>query len=679
MSKRNTRQSTKKIKFNIEDKFDESVMENISPTCALIGCISVGKSTFMNSLFATKYSDTKIRRTTMIPQVYIERKNKIYDETINEILENNRTVNNNFLNGEIPLTKDTCQEVIHYVEPIFEFADLPTSCNLKIYDIPGLNDCVSSNIYYHWISNNFYKFDIIFYIVDVKSSMNTSDERDSIKMIIQNIKKEQSKNHNIKLCIILNKCDDISLDDKDNIELDEEHNELMKQVEDIVNDEFKANDLENYKWLLCPLSSQDSFICRTLQKNPTMEIDKVYRDKIGLEYFGKIQWKKMTDTQKTREISKIVKTKDFDERLKQCGFYQLREKINKEYLNNQNALNFVISKFKLFLDTINNINIDFNKDFNSNISEGSSINSFITHYHKCHRIIDLVYKDYGKSYNLNDIVSKHIDTKLDEWNTTLPRRKPLKGINYNYKPDIIINEDMFNKKQLIKEILKYLDESLPDFYKMNSIVWIDAISTEQNEYLINNMNGTLESLNHNLDRLQQNKCDKKFNKRIVNKFIKTCDPKKYYYERMTSSEKNMTDNKNIKDLIKLLDTLQEKNDFSTKEVIEIVQNIFDQQIHFYINNYKQKYCVETEIMWYSIKIQIENMFIVDHMLILSNEEFRKYLLNIKMEFEILQGRDRLNAILYKDFSKQNNIDFYEKGKNLIIFNYLYDLIKNYYS
>ena len=84
-------------------------------------------------------------------------------------------------------------------------------------------------------------------------------------------------------------------------------------------------------------------------------------------------------------------------------------------------------------------------------------------------------------------------------------------------------------------------------------------------------------------------------------------------------------------------------------------------------------------MWYSIKIQIENMFIVDRMLILNNEEFRKYLLNIKMELEILQGRGVLIPVLYKDFSNQNNIDFYEKGKNLIIFNYLYDLIKKYYS
>ena len=29
-----------------------------------------------------------------------------------------------------------------------------------------------------------------------------------------------------------------------------------------------------------------------------------------------------------------------------------------------------------------------------------------------------------------------------------------------------------------KEILKYLDESLPDFYKMNSTVWIDINRTK---------------------------------------------------------------------------------------------------------------------------------------------------------------------------------------------------------
>ena len=692
MSTRKTRQSTKNVTFNVEDKFDESISasENLSPTCALIGCISAGKSTFMNSMFATKYSDTKIRRTTMIPQVYIERKNQIFDKTISEILENNRTINNNFLNGTIPLTKDTCQEVIHYVEPIFDFTNLPDSCNLKIYDIPGLNDCKSSDIYYHWISNNFYKFDIIFYIVDVKSSMNTSDERDSLKMIIQNIKKEKSKNHNIKLCIILNKCDDISLDDGDNIELDEEHNELMGQVEDIVNSEFKANDLENYKWSLCPLSSQDSFICRTLQKNPTMEIDTIYRDKIGLEYFGKIQWKKMTDTQKTREISKIVKTKDFDERLKLCGFYQLRDTINNEFLNKLTVLDFIISKFKLFLDSADNINIDYNKDFNSNISEGSSIYSFIEHYHKCHKLIELIYKDYGKKYNLYNIVSEHIDSKLNTHNNKLPLRKASKDKNSNYKLEIVLNEVIFNKKQLSKEIYQYLDVSLPDFYKMNSIVWVDAISSEQNEYLINNMNGTLESLNNNLDRLQQNICDKEFYKRIINKFIETCDARKYYFEKMNDgSKKNTTNNKNLTNLIKILDVLQTKFGFNTNEVIEIVQNIFNHQIHCYIINSRSHVGLEKdiEIMWSSIKTQIENLLIIDHSLIISNEKLRKYLLNIKTEVEMHLSRGKLSTLLYNEHTKQgapakdccgkNSIDFYEEGKKLVIFNYLYNLLKNY--
>lgn len=44
----------------------------IQPTInfGIIGCVSSGKSTLLNSLFCDTYSDMKIKRTTMIPQVY---------------------------------------------------------------------------------------------------------------------------------------------------------------------------------------------------------------------------------------------------------------------------------------------------------------------------------------------------------------------------------------------------------------------------------------------------------------------------------------------------------------------------------------------------------------------------------------------------------------------------------
>ena len=39
---------------------------------AICGAVSAGKSTLLNSLFVSQYSDMKIKRTTMTPQVYYE-------------------------------------------------------------------------------------------------------------------------------------------------------------------------------------------------------------------------------------------------------------------------------------------------------------------------------------------------------------------------------------------------------------------------------------------------------------------------------------------------------------------------------------------------------------------------------------------------------------------------------
>ena len=45
----------------------------IQPTIniGIIGCVSSGKSTTLNSFFCDTYSDMNIKRTTMTPQVYL--------------------------------------------------------------------------------------------------------------------------------------------------------------------------------------------------------------------------------------------------------------------------------------------------------------------------------------------------------------------------------------------------------------------------------------------------------------------------------------------------------------------------------------------------------------------------------------------------------------------------------
>ena|SRR5271154_2078432 len=68
----------------------------------LFGCVSVGKSTFLNAIVGRQYSDTEIKKTTMVPQIYIENdenptnasiiryKNRTTNEEISKIIDMNQ-------------------------------------------------------------------------------------------------------------------------------------------------------------------------------------------------------------------------------------------------------------------------------------------------------------------------------------------------------------------------------------------------------------------------------------------------------------------------------------------------------------------------------------------------------------------------------------------------------------
>ena len=133
--------------------------ERISIKVAIIADISVGKTTLLNSILCNQMSSTKIRRTTMLPQVYLETKE---DYDISNIFERNNNSNEKILNGTVKLTTQNCKDICHKVPKLYDIVELADNVFLDIYDIPGLNDCKSSDIYYHWISNNFYC--ILFYL-----------------------------------------------------------------------------------------------------------------------------------------------------------------------------------------------------------------------------------------------------------------------------------------------------------------------------------------------------------------------------------------------------------------------------------------------------------------------------------------------------------------------------------
>ena len=138
-------------------------MNNLTIHIGIVGPVSTGKSTFLNAFFGKTYSDMKLKRTTMIPQIYHECESTNQNHDSIDVLKINQESNEN------PTIDSTIEEIHHIVPPIMnrqEFC-LDKFCQLEIYDIPGINDSKTSEIYMEYLKNTLPKLDIVLLMLDI--------------------------------------------------------------------------------------------------------------------------------------------------------------------------------------------------------------------------------------------------------------------------------------------------------------------------------------------------------------------------------------------------------------------------------------------------------------------------------------------------------------------------------
>ena len=251
---------------------------------AIVGPVSAGKSTLMNTLFINKFSEMKIKRTTMQPQIYIETYNNIISD---DILLKNTNCNKNYYNEK----NIKIEPIYHNVNKIRDFVELNKNISFVIHDLPGLNDSSTDKEYFNYINNNFNLYDIIFFVIDINSSLNTSDEIKILDTILRNIREQKDKfNKEILLYVIANKYDNEN----------EEYNEMIEQANKIISEKIKLMELENFTAKLIPMSLETAYIYRMNKYNPSKNLDLKYIDRIGNDNFGKREWKKMNETEKRK-------------------------------------------------------------------------------------------------------------------------------------------------------------------------------------------------------------------------------------------------------------------------------------------------------------------------------------------------------------------------------------------
>lgn len=395
----------------------------------VVGAVSTGKSTLINSIFTNKYSDTKIKRTTMIPQVYLETTNEtnLVDSSI--INSRNTTINENILNNAVPLTKENCIEMTHLVPQIKDLINLQDNVFLEFYDLPGLDDSQQEAIYFDYLKDNFEKFDLVIFNIDINEALNTSGSTRILNEIIENVENSKHKKY---LLVVVNKCDNMNIDIYDELQLDdEEQQEMYEQITNTLQTKIKFTS-DKLEMKITKISALDSYIYRMLYKNPDVELDAKDLDKFGINEIGKTKWKKMTYSEKKLFIKETINDNYIDN-LNTSGFNDFKKKFN-TLLSYKNQYYLYFNRLMTDINNLNKVILDINireKDIKNN-----------SHIVEIINIINTLYKRYIK---LNNIYK----------NTPNSR--------YNSK---IIKTDLYNQLKCL--IVEYLD-AFYTYYKYSNI------------------------------------------------------------------------------------------------------------------------------------------------------------------------------------------------------------------
>ncbi len=312
----------------IKEAMNQPPKDNIN--LCFVGGVSTGKSTILNAVFSEQLTQCKIKRTTMVPTIYVENDVIEYDQTAiyKTISDKNQEMIEKSENG-IPISKDDYQELIFNVGKL-DINILPDAF-VNVYDIPGLNDARTKNIYYEYLETNFHKFNMVIFLVDIHSGLNTSDEIDILNFITNNTKYQMEKNNRkIFTLVVVNKADDMQFNEETHkLEFTGEMKEMYEQVQKTIHDEFKRKQVESQLIDIIPLCAIDAYLYRMVQKHGhKFKLTPEQILKIGINENGKKFSTLKPDVQE-KKVYEILNDENFiDTMIQLSGFSQFEEILN---------------------------------------------------------------------------------------------------------------------------------------------------------------------------------------------------------------------------------------------------------------------------------------------------------------------------------------------------------------
>lgn len=283
----------------------------------IIGEVSCGKSTFINSLFVQKFGNMRKKRTTMSINIFKESDlaaNERPDAVeINRILaehEKKCTENNQHKLEEI-------KEFEFFTNPIRHFYN-ERKYKLNIIDIPGFNDRTSNKILLQWLEKKIYLFDVILFMIDINSALNTESE---IKLLDKVLALAAPYAY-VPIIFLLNKFDDL---------YDEEFEEQFISAESIIKHHVEKIKFDEKRCSYQGLSAEYAYMYRYVFFNEIYDgLTLSQKRKLGVEEYGK-QAKSWDEAELQEKLGKTFSAKDYNYSVceeQMPGYGEFRQKFN---------------------------------------------------------------------------------------------------------------------------------------------------------------------------------------------------------------------------------------------------------------------------------------------------------------------------------------------------------------
>ena len=308
-----------------------------------VGGVSTGKSTILNAIFCEELTQCKIKRTTMVPTVYVENENDAPNldspsDIFAKIAQKNQEIIEKTESG-VPVADAEYAELQFNVGKL-DINILPDSY-VNVYDIPGLNDARTKTIYHNYLQRNFHRFNLVVFIVDIHSGLNTSDEADILNFIADHTRRQLDTNQKkIYTLVVVNKADDMQLvpgSEDNELEPTGELGEMFDQVRNSVCEAFKGRNIADHLVGIIPLCAIDSYLYRMTQKHgDKFKLTPQQILKIGINENGKRFSALKPETQE-KKVREILNDKEFvNTMIKLSGFGRF-EKLLHTFLSQNNT------------------------------------------------------------------------------------------------------------------------------------------------------------------------------------------------------------------------------------------------------------------------------------------------------------------------------------------------------